>query len=142
MSQPFPYRIIHQFSPEQIVQLHTLYQGEWWSAGRTLEDVQAMVEHTDLIFGVVTPESPDLLGFARIITDRVYKAFLFDVIIQPEQRGGGIGTFLVEQILAHPIIARVRHVELYCMPERMPFYERHGFTAMPAELRFMRRTLA
>src|SRR4051812_5061151 len=101
------YLIVDALSEAQVVELHTLYQGEWWTVGRSLEDVRTMLAHSDFIFGVVARDSPQLLGFARVLSDHVYKGFIFDVIIHPEHRAAGLGTFLVEGIMAHPVLSRV-----------------------------------
>lgn len=134
------YVIVETLSEAQVEELHVLYQDVWWSTGRSLADVRAMVEHCDFVFGVVARDSPKLLGFARVISDRVYKAFVFDVIIHPEHRAEGLGTFLMESLMGHPVLSRVRHIELYCLPDRVPFYERHGFSAEVGEIVLMRRT--
>jgi GNAT superfamily N-acetyltransferase len=135
-----PYAVIDTLSEAQVVELHAMYQDVWWSKGRSLEDVRAMLAHCDIVFGVVARDAPKLLGFARVISDHVYKAFVFDVIIHPEHRAAGLGTFLMESLMAHPVLSRVRHIELYCLPERVPFYERHGFSAEVGEVVLMRRT--
>jgi predicted GNAT family N-acyltransferase len=136
-----PYLVSHALSEAQILQLHALYQREWWCVGRSLEDVRTMLEHC-LAFGVVHPDSQELHAFARVITDCVFKAFLFDVIVHPDHRSEGLGTFLLEQVIQHPMLARVRHIELYCQAERAEFYRRHGFSADFGDLLLMRRTKA
>jgi GNAT superfamily N-acetyltransferase len=130
----------HALSEAQVGQLHSLFQNEWWSAGRSLADVRVMLQNSDFIFGVVAPGSQELLAFARILTDRVFKAVIFDVIVHPAHRGAGLGSKLMAHILAHDEIARVQHVELYCLPERALFYQRHDFTAELGELLFLRRS--
>jgi ribosomal protein S18 acetylase RimI-like enzyme len=65
---------------------------------------------------------------------------VLDVIVHPEHRSAGLGSLLVAHLLAHPILSRVRHIELYCLPERTAFYQRHGFTSDLGDLRFLRRT--
>jgi GNAT superfamily N-acetyltransferase len=133
------YPVVNTLSEAQILQLHALYQQEWWSVGRSLEDVRAMLDHC-LVFGVVHPGSQDLLAFARVLTDRDFKAFLFDVIVHPDHRSEGVGTFLLRQIVQHPELANVRHIELYCLPERAAFYRRHDFDTDLGEILLMRRT--
>ena len=98
-----------------------------------------MLQNSDFILGIVAPESQELLAFARILTDRVFKALVLDVIVHPEHRQAGLGSLLMAHFLAQPDIARVRHIELYCLPERAEFYQRQGFTAELGELLFMRR---
>ena len=123
----------------QIRRLHQLYQNEWWTKGRTLEDVRRMLEHSDYVFGLCEPETNDLVAFARVLTDRVYKAFIFDVIVAPEHRGAHVGAAIVDRILQHPDLASVKHFELYCLPELVPFYERWGFSADVGGIVLLRR---
>ena len=131
---------IHQLSSDHVVQLCALYQSEWWSVGRALSDVQTMVENSSLVFGLIAP-SQHLVGFARVLTDQVYKAFVLDVIVEREQREKGLGGVLMEWVLSHPDLGRVKHFELYCLPELRPFYEKWGFVAEVGGVDLMRRAI-
>ena len=139
MEPTIQYLVVDTLTEAQTEQLHSLYQREWWTVGRSLADVRTMLQHSDFVFGVVAPDSPQLLAFARVLTDRVFKALLLDVVVLSEHRSAGIGSFLMAHILTHPVLSRVRHVELYCLPERTDFYQRHGFTTSLGELQLMRR---
>lgn len=118
-------------------QLHALYQNEWWSAGRTREETARVLKGSDLTLGLV--EQGTLVGFARVLTDGVFKALIFDVIVAPEQRGTDLGRRLIDTIIAHPKLSGVKHFELYCRPGMVPFYEKWGFTDNLGEIRLMRR---
>ncbi len=98
-----------------------------------------MVEHSSVIFGLVSGDD-ELVGFARVLSDRVYKAFIFDVIVAPDSREAGLGAELINWILSEPKLSSVRHFELYCAPEMRPFYERWGFSSDVGEISLMRRT--
>jgi len=124
---------------DQTGQLHELYLGEWWSRSRTLADVERMLAHTDHQFGICEADSGRLVGFARVLSDRVYKALIFDVIVAPDQRRAGLGKRLLDRILGHPELKDVRSFELYCLPEMAPFYECLGFTRGVGGLVLMRR---
>jgi GNAT superfamily N-acetyltransferase len=131
---------LRELSEEQTLQLHELYQGEWWSRGRSLEEVRTMLAHSGPIFGVRTEESAELIAFARVLSDRIFKAFLFDVIVHPAHRGQGLGRGLLRQILDAPELRQVRHFELYCLPERVSYYEEFGFSAeFEPAIRLMRK---
>jgi predicted GNAT family N-acyltransferase len=130
---------IDKLSVEQIEQLHTFYQNEWWSKGRSLTETQELLKHSDFVFGVCDSTTQQLLAFARVLTDHVFKALILDVIVRPDQRGAGLGAALMEKILQHPVLSKVQHVELYCLPERVAFYQRLGFSSDLRELKFMRR---
>ena len=124
----------------QTAQLLDLYRNEWWTRERRPEDVREMLRHTPYLFGICEKDSKRLVAFARVLSDRVYKALVFDVIVHPDFRAHGLGRRLMMEIAAHPDLRRVRHVELYCLPELEPFYERLGFTAEIGGVRLMRRS--
>jgi len=68
------------------------------------------------------------VAFARVLTDRAFKALILDVIVAEDLRGEGLGRALVERIICHPDLEQVRHLKLYCLPDLVPFYERWGFS--------------
>jgi GNAT superfamily N-acetyltransferase len=133
-------QFVSRLTSEHIEQLWRMYQGEWWSRGRKLEDIRRVVEHSDLIFAFCDPETGQLVAFARVLTDFVYKAFIFDVIVERRRRELGLGRMLLDAITAHPALLFVEHMELYYRDEMVPFYEKWGFTASLPALRFMRKT--
>lgn len=134
--------IVHQLTEPQLQQLHALYQGEWWCKDRSLEETRQVIAGTDFLFAAVKESSGQLLAFARVLSDRVFKAFVFDVIVHPEHRGEGLGRLVMQSITSHPVLSRVLHLELYCLPERRRFYEQLGFTSELGDLVFMRRARA
>ena len=52
------------------------------------------------------------LGFARVITDLATYGYLTDVVIAQPYRGQGLGEWLLECILAHPDLQRLRRLAL------------------------------
>jgi predicted GNAT family N-acyltransferase len=133
------YRFIEQLDDRLRGELMELYRHEWWTNARREEDVARMLQHTDLIVGVCTDPGDHLVGFTRVLTDRAYKALILDVIVAQAHRHAGLGRQIVEYVLGHPMLARVRHIELYCRPELIPFYEQWGFTASLPDVNLMRR---
>src|SRR2546426_7061913 len=130
---------IDRLSDGQARDLHALYRNEWWTRDRTLKDTRTMLAHTDFLFGICDEGTGRLAAFARVLTDRVFKAFIFDVIVSPEHRGKGLGSRLMRRILAHPDLRSVNQFELACLPELTEFYERFGFTTEVGRLLLMRR---
>ena len=129
-----------EIQAELLPQLMGLYAGEWWSAGRTSDDVAHMLQETDLLVTSVHRPTDRLVGFARVITDFAYLAVILDVIVAPDWRGSGLGSLLVGTIVGHARLARVQSLELVCQPSLVPFYSRHGFTDRVGGSRLMRRT--
>lgn len=64
---------------------------------------------------------------------------MFDVIVAPAFRNLGLGRQLMETIVKHPTLKVVKHLELYCLPDMVPFYERWGFSTEVSGVTFMRR---
>jgi ribosomal protein S18 acetylase RimI-like enzyme len=52
-----------------------------------------------------------------VLTDRVQKALVLDLIVHPARRSEGLGSFLMSQVLAHPIISQVRGPKLRLVRE-------------------------
>lgn len=129
--------VIYSLSEDHIAQLHTLYQQEWWTKGRSAEDTKKCVLGSQICIGIVS-ETDELVGFARVITDYVFKAFVFDVIVRHDARGLGLGNKLLSLITTHQRLESVRHFELYCLPEMMAFYTKHGFVSEVGEIQLMR----
>ena len=73
-------KIIYQLNRDHIKQLSDLYQNEWWSKGRTLEETKICVDSSQICIGLID-EQGNLSGFARVLTDFVFKALIFDVIV-------------------------------------------------------------
>jgi len=133
-------KLIHELTQQQITDLHNLYQSEWWAKGRMLEDVRKMVEHSDEIIAYCDPETDRLVAFSRVITDYVYKALILDVIVAKEFRNQNLGRKLMDSICNHPPLKSVRHRELFCLPELIPFYQKWGFSEEVDGIRLLRKT--
>jgi GNAT superfamily N-acetyltransferase len=129
---------IESLNESQVEDLHRLYQNEWWSRDRTLDATRRMLAAAE-IFIALGDESGRLAAFARVLSDYVFKAFIFDVMVVPEHRGSGLGAALMDSILGHPRLARVEHFELYCRPDLVSFYERWRFFEVSPDLRLLRR---
>jgi ribosomal protein S18 acetylase RimI-like enzyme len=110
------------FDPSQL--LH-LYRQAPWAKHRNLEETKAMLAKTDVV--LLAWDGARLVAFGRVLTDYVYRATIWDVIVDREYQGRNIGTEVVKRILNHPAL---HQVELFWLCTRTPgFYERLGFSA-------------
>jgi predicted GNAT family N-acyltransferase len=132
------YQIIDHLTENQIVELVDLYKNEFWSKKRTYQDVSKMLAASDIIIALVD-ESKQLIGFTRILTDFVYRATVYDVIIKPTHRKMGLGAKLIDAVINHPQLQEVEQIALYCLPEMIPFYQRWGFTNEVGKIQLMYR---
>jgi len=130
-------KVVYKLTSEHIKQLHALYQGEWWTKGRILEDTIKCVKGSQICIGVID-ENDKLVGFVRVITDFIYKALILDLIIKEESRKSGIGEKLINLIKIHKKLKEVKHFELYCLPELEEYYAKHGFSSEVGGINFLR----
>jgi hypothetical protein len=137
LAGPNPLWVIDTFTDGQIRQLHALYQDEWWTQGRTLQETKKCVECSQICLGLIDGGGA-LQGFARVVTDYVFKALILDVIVAGNRRGTGLGKKLVSLVLNHDALRPVKHVELYCLPEMSGFYKRLGFSSDVGRIGLMR----
>jgi len=106
-------------------QLLRLFHQAPWAKDRTLDDAKEMLRHTDV--ALCAWDGDLLVGFGRVLTDFVYRATIWDVIVDKAYQGQGVGTDVVQRILNHP---RLKKVELFWLCTRMPkFYEKLGFSS-------------
>lgn len=96
-----------------------------WSRGRTVEQTRTMLLHTDL--AISAWDQSRLIGFSRVLTDYVFRASIWDVIIDRDYQGKDIGTQLMKRILSHPSLDRVELFWL-CTRNRQAFYKTLGFS--------------
>jgi GNAT superfamily N-acetyltransferase len=73
------------------------------------------------------------VGMARIVGDGALIFYIQDVIVRPDYQRQGIGTRLMDRIMAHIRGKAVQNtvVGLMATRGREPFYERYGFTVRP-----------
>jgi len=132
------YRIVETLTESQVSDLMDLYKNEFWCDKRNREDVVKMLAPADVIIGLVD-EGDRLIAFTRVITDFVYRATIFDVIVNPTHRKMGLGVKLMDAVVNHPKLQSVETLGLHCLPKMIPFYERWGFTDDVGEMKFMKR---
>ena len=71
-------------------------------------------------------ESGIQIGFARVISDHGCCSVVLDVVIHPEYRGKGIGSWLIDVISSHPLVLGTAVV--LWTDDKVEFYQSCGFT--------------
>ncbi|MBD0263840.1 MAG: GNAT family N-acetyltransferase [Tolypothrix sp. Co-bin9] len=132
------YRIVSQLTENQISELLDLYKNEFWSNKRTHQDVVQMLVASDIIIALVD-DNEKLIGFTRLLTDFVYRAIIFDVIIKPTHRNMKLSSKLMDAVVNHPQLKSIDWIALCCLPEMVPYYERWGFTSKFSKIQLMFR---
>lgn len=116
----YDYDLDRLITPDDLL---PLFAQTGWAANRTADAVQRMLDNTDVRVGVWDGER--LIGFARAVTDDVYRALIEDVVVDQAYRGQGVGVELVRRLLEP--LAHIEDVSLVCNEALIPFYAQHGF---------------
>jgi len=124
---------IDNFDDTQTKEIHALMKNEWWCKDRNLADVERILLTSDIALAT-TNEKGTIVGFARILTDYLYKALIFDVIVASQFRGHGLGKTIINRILKLDSLAEVKSFELYCPDRVCGFYEQLGFSQSKSRL--------
>lgn len=100
-----------------------LYRAEQWWPDRTATDLTSVLATSP---AVGAWRGGRLVGFVRAITDGHFHAYIEDVVVDPAERGNGVGTALVRRIEAL-LEETVPMVTLFCSAGLAPFYESVGY---------------
>ncbi|MFL5754698.1 MAG: GNAT family N-acetyltransferase [Chloroflexota bacterium] len=107
----------------------------YWAPDRPADVIDKSLDHS-LAFALLHGDRQ--VGLARVVTDYATFAWLCDVYIEPEHRGGGLGRWLVASVLGHPQLAGVGRWML-ATSHSHSLYARFGFTELPEPGRVMVR---
>ena len=70
-----------------------------------------------------------LVGFGRVVTDFVLHAMIYDMIVQADYRGKGIGSMILTRLVNRCLEQGIRDIQLFCTKGKRTFYEKNGFEA-------------
>jgi GNAT superfamily N-acetyltransferase len=116
-----------------VAAIHAFLANSYWANGRTREVVERSICGS-LCFGML--ERTKQVGFARAITDRATYAYLADVYVLESHRGRGLATWLMECVMSHRDLQRLRRFTLVTK-DAHALYRKFGFEALPHPERYM-----
>lgn len=122
-----PVDVRYDLADDELDDLVALYGDyEWW-ADRDATDVRRAIEGTDALVCLQDAETDELVAAARVLTDFVYYATVYDVIVAAGRRDEGLGRRLMDAVAAHPDLQDLARLNLFCRPGLESFYESSGF---------------
>jgi GNAT superfamily N-acetyltransferase len=113
--------------------IHGFLTRSYWAAGISREKVVRSLDRS-LCFALLVDGRQ--AGFARVITDRTTFAYLCDVFVLEEHRGGGLGKRLIAAVRAHPDLVGLRRF-LLTTRDAHGLYEPFGFQCVTEPRKFM-----
>ncbi len=130
------YEVSHDPARLDVGVIHAfLAQDSYWAKGIARDLVERSIAHS-LCFGVYREGAQ--VGFARIVTDRATFALLADVFVLEPHRGKGLSKRLMQAVIAHPDLQRLRRL-LLLTSDAHDLYRQFGFTEIGNSWRFMEK---
>ena len=95
-----------------------------WATKRNKHNIRRMLSKSDAIVSVW--KGNKLIGFGRATSDRIYRAVLWDIVVEKSYQRSGVGKLIVTSLLSNRLIANAE--KIYVMTtEFAKFYKRMGF---------------
>lgn len=113
-----------------------------WGKGPSLEQTELAMKNT--MFRVSVYDNDKIVAMARMIGDMGLNYYIKDVVVRPEYQKKGIGKMMIKELMKfindNGVSGTEIFVELCAMPDKIPFYEKFGFSANEAQrLKIMHR---
>jgi GNAT superfamily N-acetyltransferase len=123
---------------------HFLSVDSYWAKGITKDKVQKAIEKSSICFGMYEGDPVNgearQIGFVRAVTDFVRFAWIMDVFVLPEYRGGGLSKWMIETMVEQSELKDVRKMML-CTFDAHGLYEQYGFQTLDDPEIFMQRKI-
>lgn len=117
--------------------IQTFLKDIYWTAPRTIEEVQTVVDNS-FCFGIYL--DGEQIGFARVITDYIVFAYLMDVFIIEEHRGKGYASILIDAMMTEPQLQQVKIWRLATSDAHF-LYEKFGFKTLAHPEKMMEKVI-
>lgn len=118
------YLFYDSFRAVRAEEIQSLYRFTTWGKSRTIDQIDAMLRGSSLCFSV--RYEGKLVAFCRMLTDFIFRASLWDIMVHPDHQGKGIGSQLIEYALEHPAVIKIPVIVTFTT-DLAPFMSRKGF---------------
>ncbi len=105
-------------------------------SGRADADLKAAFENSTIKCFAFSKGK--LIGCGRALSDEVYQAVLYDIVVHQDFRNSGIGTAIVKHLLDS---IKAKNIILYAVPGVEAFYGTLGFKKLKTAMGYFRSEL-
>ena len=117
------YRMSDDRKEVQLDQVELLLRSSYWASKRTLEMMKVSIENS-ICFSLFFDDVQ--VGFARVVTDFASVAYIADLIIHPDHRAKGVGTWMFGVIINDP--RWCSKFQFLATDDAHGLYEKFGFS--------------
>lgn len=119
----YTYKLQHE-QPICVEKIKKLYDSVGWWPERKEVDIQKMLNNS---IAIEVLEENELIGFSRVVSDGVFRAYIEDVVVHESVRNKGIGENMLKMLLRE--VSHIDIVSLFCEEKLIKFYGEQRFKA-------------
>ena len=101
-----------------------LDRNTFWAKSRTINDLKKCLSNSDVVISLWVGK--EIVGFGRALTDGVYRGVLWDVVIDQNYQGKGLGTVIIKNLLSSKEIKNTKKLYLMTTDKKL-FYSQFNF---------------
>ncbi len=106
-----------------------LYKDACWWEEREEKDIEQILK---LGISVGAWEDQKLIGFARVVSDGRFRAYVEDVVVYKGYQKNGVGKEIVSKLMYE--LSNIEVVSLFCEEKLIDFYKSNGFKPSKSQL--------
>nr|YP_010337488.1 GCN5-like N-acetyltransferase [Dixoniella grisea]UNJ17073.1 GCN5-like N-acetyltransferase [Dixoniella grisea] len=121
-----------------IREYHQLCESVGWECP-SIQKIYTAIQNSFLILSLFykKQETIQLIGFARVTSDQVFNAVIWDIVIHPNFQGQGLGKILIYHILDQLRSKNIVNIGLFADASVVSFYSNLGFIKDPNGIKGM-----
>ena len=107
-----------------------LDRNAFWAKSRTIKDLKKCLASSDVIVSLWVGD--EIVGFGRALTDGIYRAVLWDIVIDQNHQGKGFGTLVMKNLLSSKKIKNTKKLYLMTTNKKL-FYSQFNFEEVTSQ---------
>lgn len=103
----------------------------FWGKGRSPGDLRRMLKNSAVC--VSAWKGRTLIGFGRATSDAIFRGTIWDVVVESQDVGQGVGRAIVETLLSSKALANCERIYLMTT-NSVAFYKKLNFQTSPSQI--------
>ena len=107
-----------------------LHRNAFWAKDRKINDLRKCLAGSDVIVSIWVDK--EIVGFGRALSDGIYRAVLWDIVIDNNHQGKGYGKIIVQTLLASSKVKHAKKIYLMTTNKKL-FYSQLDFKEVSSQ---------
>ena len=107
-----------------------LHRNAFWAKDRKINDLRKCLAGSDVIVSIWVDK--EIVGFGRALSDGIYRAVLWDIVIDNSHQGKGYGKIIVQSLLDSSKVKHAKKIYLMTTNKKL-FYSQLDFKEVSSQ---------